>query len=574
MKNLFYLMVVSLMIFASCVDDEEYEPPTAETGDVVLNEIMSKDPVTDLDWIELYNKSDVEVDISGFLVNDKTTPDGGYEIPAGTKIAANGFFVLNEGEDFTFGISSGGEDVSLGDADGKLIDQVFCPASQQDGTSFSRVPDGGDIWLNGTEATPDAPNVGDASIPSISIDYNEFPTAEETVEVEVEFTTTETVNEVAVYYATGDNPVFNADNKITGTIDANIAVVTMTDLNVVDELVSFFVAVALDNGETYYYDKNNAVTEFDIIKDDASLWNTYTTISGSVPAPTLALTFSETPTEGYEAVELEYSAEIEITEARIYFAAGDNPEYIKANKVKGEDDASFTQTGVTISMANVDVEDANGDIVGTTSDPGVMISFYVRIQLANGTEYYYDKEGNVIVDDEANGGDPTDADNFKDDPTRWNTYTNKPAATLSTFDFPSNPTSTDDINVVLEYASDEEIEEVRIYFAHSDYLQYVKANKIKGEDDASFTQTGVTINMANTDVEDENGDVIGTTSDPGATISFYVRIGTATSEYYYVTDGTEISMLAVDDSPADGAYDSSDAFKDDPTLWVTYTVQE
>ena len=569
MKKLFFLLVVTLTLLASCVTDDIYVPPTIESGNVVLNEIMSKDPVTDLDWIELYNKSDVEVDISGYMVNDNIEPTGGYVIPEGSVIPAKGYFVINEGEHFSFGISSGGEDVSLGDADGTTIDHVYCPASQADGTTFSRIPDGGDIWLNGTEATPGAANIGDASIPSISVDFNVAPAAGEPVEIAVDFTTTETVSEVAVFYAIGDAPAYNADNKRTGVIDGNSAIVTMTDLNVAGEKVYFFVAVTLENGSVHYYDNTNKNVGLAELEADITIWNTYTPIAGGVSAPTLTLTFSATPTAGYEAVKLEYTADIGVEEARIYFASGDNPTYIKNNRIKGEDDPSFTQTGVTLSMANLDVEDANGNVVGNSSDLGQLISFYVRIALANGTEYYYDKDGTVIVDDEANGGDPAAADAFKDNPSLWNTYTNKAAVTVSSLTFPANPSATDDINVVVAYASDEEIIEARIYYAGSEGL-YVKDNRIKGENLDSFTQTGVTINMRDLDVYKTDGTTDGTTSTSGATIRFYVRIATATSEYYFVDNG---QMLAVDDSPADGAFDSSDAFKDDSSLWDSYTVQ-
>ena len=364
---------------------------------------------------------------------------------------------------------------------------------------------------------------------------------------------------------------------MTGVIDVDTATVAMTDLNVAGEKVSFFVAITLDNGDIFYYDNAKSTAELNVISADPSMWESYTAISGGVSAPTLNVIFSATPTIGYEAVTLEYTAEVEIVEARIYFAYGDSPEYIKANKVKGEDVINnpaelgdFTQTGVTISMANVDVEDAAGDVIATTSDGG-KISFYVRIALENGNEYYYGSDGVAILDD---GVDGTASDTFKATPGLWNSYTPKAAVILSSITFPANPAATDDINVVLAYASDEEIVEARIYFAGSEGL-YVKANKFKGfdEDATDLTpfQTGVTINMRDEDVERTDESIDGTTSTSGATIKFYVRIATATSEYYFVSaDGV---IMAVDDSPADGAFDSSDAFKDDSSLWLSYTVQ-
>jgi len=571
MKKVLFTIAAATLILGSCVKDDTYTPPEPEDSQILLNEIFSKhpDPTVEGDWVELYNAGDSEVDITGYLINDAADPLGGFVIPEGTMIASKGYYVVTQPE-LTVSISSGGEDVSLGDPDGILLDLVTCPPSQADGTSFSRIPDGGDIWLNGTEATPGAVNVGDASVPSVTVDYNVAPAAGDPVTVIVKFATSETVSDVAIFYATGDAPAYSADNKVTGVIGADSAVVTMTDLNVAGEKVSFFTAVTIDGGDVYYYDKDNKESELSALSSDVTLWNAYTPISGSVSAPTLALTFTATPTAEYETVTLEYAAEVEIEEARIYFAAGDSPEYIKANKIKGEDAESFTQTGVTMSMANLDVEDADGAVVGNSSDLGVKISFYVRIALATGTEFYYDKDGNVIVDDEANGGDPTDADNFKADATQWNTFTNKAAVSVSSFDFPATPAATEDINVVLAYASDEEIVEARIYYAAGDTPEYIKDNKVKGEDADSFTQTGVTVNMKDVEVVDADGAVVGTTSDSGVKVSFYVRIATATSEYYFGLDG---DLLAVDDSPADGAFDSSDAFKADPTLWQTYTVQ-
>ena len=571
MKNLLLLTIVAITtLLSSCVKDDPYEPPTPEDSDIVLNEIFSKhpDPTDEGDWVELYNKGTVEADISGYLINDAADPKGGFVIPQGTKIAAKGYYTVTQPE-LTVSISSGGEDVSFGKPDGTLLDLVTCPPSQADGTSFSRIPDGGDVWLNGTEATPGAANKGDASIPSVTTTFNAAPAAGNTIEVTVKYATTETVTDVSVFYAKGNTPVYNVSNKLTGVIGTDEAVVTMTDLNVENEKVSFFVAVTLDNANVYYYDKDNKVSDLTTLEADAALWYSYTPISGGVSAPTLDLVYSETPTAGYETVELAYTSTVTVDEARIYFAAGSTPAYVKANKVKGEDDASFTQTGVTISMANLDVEDAGGSVVGNSSDVGVKISFYIRLTLSNGTAFYYDKDGNVIVDDEANGGDPTNADNFKADPTLWNTYTNKAPVTLSKFEFPATPDATNDINVVLEYVSSETIVEARIYFAGTE-AKYVKANKVKGEDDASFTQTGVTINMKGHDVEKTDGTLDGTTRTSGATIKFYARIATATSEYYFGMNG---DLLAVDDSPADGAFDSSDDFKDDSSKWQSYIVQ-
>lgn len=575
MKKLLFPIILAAVLttlLASCVKDETYVPPTVGDSDIVLNEVMSKDPVTDLDWIELYNKSEVEADISGYLLNDAADPAGGYALPAGTKIAAKGYLVVHEA-DFIFGISSGGEDLSFGKPDGTLLDLTTVPASQADGTTYSRLPDGGEVWANGTVATPGAANIGDASTPSLSdVVYDVAPAAGETVEVVITYATTETVSEVAVFYATGDAPVYNASNKLVRVPGTGTATVTMTDLNVASQKVSFFVAITLDNSNVYYYDKNNRNVELATISADVSLWETYTAVAGGVAAPTVTMTFSPAPTAGDNIlVGVDYSAEIEITEARIYFAYGDSPAYLKANKIKGEDDASFTQNGVTLNIGGLDVLDPGDEttVLGKVGDAGAKISFYVRLQLINGNEYYYDNNGDPILDTDDDGTDDGPSDAFKADPTQWNTFIPKEAVSVTKFDFPATPSPSGDILLDIEYSSTETIEEARIYFAIGDSPVYIKKNKIKGEDDASFTQTGVTINMKDVDVVDADGIVVGTTSDPGAKISFYLRVATPTSEYYYALG----SLAAIDDTKGGSIFDESDAFKADPSLWNVYTVQ-
>lgn len=144
------------------------------------------------------------------------------------------------------------------------------------------------------------------------------------------------------------------------------------------------------------------------------------------------------------------------------------------------------------------------------------------------------------------------------EPSPWvdvvNTTVNYNEGPLTSIEFPSNPIPGEDVNVELKYSSTETILEARIYFATGDSPVYVKANRIKGEDDASFTQTGVTINMV-------------AQSQSGVKTSFYARIATASGEYYYGNDANGMALDNFND------IDESDAFKDDPTGWNTFTAQ-
>ena len=113
---------------------------------IVMNELYSRGTAAEPDWVEIYNASDVEVDISGYLIYDSGGQSGSkpkMAFPQGTVIAAKGFYVItvdNESE-AGFGISSGGEELWLENANGNLIDNVLCPAMDVT-QSFGRNPDG------------------------------------------------------------------------------------------------------------------------------------------------------------------------------------------------------------------------------------------------------------------------------------------------------------------------------------------------------------------------------------------------------------------------------------------------
>ena len=160
MKNIKYLLAVLIAMTAfSCVEDsimESTEPPVV--GSVFkLNEIMSKDVNDKPDWIEVYNTSDDDMDISGFILNDKDVADGGFSIPDGTIIKGKGFYVVDQDES-GIKISSGGEDVSLSKPDKTVVDWTKTPdMSSSVGLTWAREIDGDGDWMI-SNATPGASN--------------------------------------------------------------------------------------------------------------------------------------------------------------------------------------------------------------------------------------------------------------------------------------------------------------------------------------------------------------------------------------------------------------------------------
>jgi len=175
-KLFFTILSIAGIFISSCVKDEVYKDKTIVSDvTLVINEVASNNGDPNPDWLEIYNPSDVEVDISGFGVYDK--PAAIFTFPIGTKIAAKGYYVVTcdvtlANTDPThyaaFGLSSGGESVYLVDASLAIIDQVDFPALSV-GVSYARIPDGGNTFEN-ANPTKGATNSNTNEAPVIQAD--------------------------------------------------------------------------------------------------------------------------------------------------------------------------------------------------------------------------------------------------------------------------------------------------------------------------------------------------------------------------------------------------------------------
>jgi hypothetical protein len=131
------------------------KPDEPEKSDIVINELLpvNKSIAADQDgeyddWVELYNLSGSDKDISGYFLSDKKDHFSKWEFPSGTSIQGNGYLIIWADEDSTqvglhanFKLSSQGEEVLLSKPDGTLIDKVIYPGQTLE-LSFSRNPDG------------------------------------------------------------------------------------------------------------------------------------------------------------------------------------------------------------------------------------------------------------------------------------------------------------------------------------------------------------------------------------------------------------------------------------------------
>jgi hypothetical protein len=121
---------------------------SAVSASIVINEI-ELDPSTDdpnveiIQWIELYNGGNEDVDISGFAVFSFSNRSKDIIIDEGTIISAKSFFVVSSSR----WLNKDGDSIALKDESGFIIDRTpFFEDIYGDDCSWSRYPDGESEW--------------------------------------------------------------------------------------------------------------------------------------------------------------------------------------------------------------------------------------------------------------------------------------------------------------------------------------------------------------------------------------------------------------------------------------------
>ncbi len=127
---------------------------------VVINEVMSSNDTTIYDedddasdWIELYNRSSVPVNLKGCFLSDDSLNIQKWQFgDAGIKPGEYLIVFASDKDTFmnywhtNFKISASGEGIIFSDSDGVIIDQVDVPASLTD-VSYARLSDGSLPWI-------------------------------------------------------------------------------------------------------------------------------------------------------------------------------------------------------------------------------------------------------------------------------------------------------------------------------------------------------------------------------------------------------------------------------------------
>lgn len=110
------LLLLTVATHAAGSESQLPAQPVVETP-IVVNEILAHADKPFVDSVELFNPNSAPVDISGWLMTDKTDrPQAEWvRVPNGTQIGANGFYVIADTKDneWAFGLSEGGDSVFL-----------------------------------------------------------------------------------------------------------------------------------------------------------------------------------------------------------------------------------------------------------------------------------------------------------------------------------------------------------------------------------------------------------------------------------------------------------------------------
>ncbi len=145
--------------------------------DVVINEFSAANYDqfydgfgNDEDWIELYNNTNSNIDLSGYYLSDKPANPTKWQFPAGTTIGANDYLLIWTSKrdliigdeihtNFKITQCKGSEGVVLADPSGNIIDVHELDIPNQVTHSRGRTTDGAATWSVFRLPTPGAMNI-------------------------------------------------------------------------------------------------------------------------------------------------------------------------------------------------------------------------------------------------------------------------------------------------------------------------------------------------------------------------------------------------------------------------------
>lgn len=147
-------------------------PTPSTVPDIVLNEFIPNPTGADTalmpegEWVELYNNSEVSVDVGNWVIYDDTDSNELYITNLNTNtgltvVPAHGYLVVYKNGDSDFSLNNTSDSVRLYDgypvASHNLIDFYNYAQAKSEGFSYARIPDGVGNWVDPVP-TPGEPN--------------------------------------------------------------------------------------------------------------------------------------------------------------------------------------------------------------------------------------------------------------------------------------------------------------------------------------------------------------------------------------------------------------------------------
>lgn len=115
-------------------------PPSYGIADILINEVLPAPSGGQPEWVELYNPTPEDIDISGAWIDDIANGGGSpQQIAGGTIIPAGGYWTMDSNRYF----NNGGDDVRLLMPDGATVVDSFTYNYSTANQSWYRSPDGG-----------------------------------------------------------------------------------------------------------------------------------------------------------------------------------------------------------------------------------------------------------------------------------------------------------------------------------------------------------------------------------------------------------------------------------------------
>lgn len=182
-KILFSLFVISAALIVvttatgayfsdqDSIQGSNFSTSSSTPQDVVLNEFMANPTGADDalmpggEWVELYNKGNWAIDLSGWYLTDVLATPHSLAITAtnsstgSTMIPAHGYLVVYRNHDGSFELNNSNDGVRLYNQISVLIDSYNYLDSITENKTWGRIPNGIGVWTSGLTPTPGGSNV-------------------------------------------------------------------------------------------------------------------------------------------------------------------------------------------------------------------------------------------------------------------------------------------------------------------------------------------------------------------------------------------------------------------------------